>query len=150
MSTVFSSKPVLRTPLGKTDSTSFDVIKINREGKAQPRRFCLSSDGVRNMKGEEVRWFVPRDSLLGIYPTTPDGREFTLCILQHYRFFAESQAQLKQIIQAQQTYQLENRDFSKMGTFIYVCYKNILLIFYSRLHITYIYCNYDYFLFIFF
>ena len=128
MHPVFFSKPVLRTPLGKTDSTSFDVIKVNREGKAQPRRFCLSADGVRNMKGEEVRWFVPRDSMLGIYPTTPDGREFTLCILQNYHFFAESQAQLRDILKAQQLYQLENRHFSKMGSFVYVCYIFLLLI----------------------
>ena len=123
MTSVFTSKPILRNPLSENvDSSSFDVIKVNREGKAQPRRFCLSEDGVRNMKGDEVRWFVPRESVLGIYPTTNDGREFTLCVLEKYRFYAEDRAQLKSILQAQEYYHLENRQFSKMGTFVYVCY----------------------------
>ena len=122
MNTVFSSKPALRKPLSESvDSTSFDVIKVNRDGKQQPRRFCLSEDGVRNMKGDEVRWFIPRDSILGIYPTTKDGLAFTLCVFEKYLFYAESRAQLKSILQTQQLYNLENSQFSKVGTFEYVC-----------------------------
>ncbi|KAH7815951.1 uncharacterized protein MONOS_9713 [Monocercomonoides exilis] len=96
-------------PVGDQESYYFDIVKVNKEGKKQQRVLVLSSDGVRNLLDDRVRWFAENTIVLAIAPKEPGSRFFTLTLLCKYHFQAKSAEQLGRIVKSFQSFNLHTR-----------------------------------------
>eukprot|EP00771_Trimastix_marina_P003883 gnl/Trimastix_PCT/595.p1 GENE.gnl/Trimastix_PCT/595~~gnl/Trimastix_PCT/595.p1 ORF type:complete len:494 (+),score=161.86 gnl/Trimastix_PCT/595:57-1484(+) len=94
------SKQRQKKPIGDQPVVSFDVVKINSHGRRQNRQLCLAPDGIRNMNGNSIQWFLDSSDVFGISPDEGSSKSFTLTALHHYNFEAESPEQVQRIIEA--------------------------------------------------
>ncbi|KAG9393568.1 Protein kinase domain [Carpediemonas membranifera] len=90
-------KSVSSLPVPTAPRISYNVIKINRHGKRQNRILNLSTDGVRNMNGSSIQWHMDSKDVHSV-TVAPDGKSFTMSVLQHYSFEPESMEHMCQII----------------------------------------------------
>lgn len=92
-----SKKPV---PAAQGPQISFSLIKVNSQGKRQNRTLCLSQDGVRNMNGNSVQWFLESKDVFEMDKDPADSKRFTLTALHHYSFEAETPEEVDRVFEA--------------------------------------------------
>eukprot|EP00164_Ancoracysta_twista_P006441 GFYU01008967.1.p1 GENE.GFYU01008967.1~~GFYU01008967.1.p1 ORF type:complete len:497 (+),score=93.76 GFYU01008967.1:229-1719(+) len=84
----------------KGPSTSFNVVKINSQGKRQTRKLILSGDGIRNMNGSNVQWHFTPPEVHRIYRDMVDSARFNIEVIHKYQFETDDDEQSGRIIDA--------------------------------------------------
>lgn len=110
---IFSFGKQSKKPIGDQPSVSYDIVKTNRHGKKQDRKLCFASDGVRNMSGSYVKWYINKNDILGFTRDSPNSTSFTMFTVQRFHFAAKSEEQLSEIFDSVNQYSLGNEELAK-------------------------------------
>jgi hypothetical protein len=118
---IFSLKKLQKKPVGGQPSQSFEVVKTNRYGKRQNRKLCFANDGVRNMSGSSVKWYLGPNEIVGLHRDKKSPTSFTLTAVQRFHFDAKSPDQLAQIFDAVTEFGVGSEELSRMVAEKAVC-----------------------------
>ncbi|KAH7828073.1 putative Protein kinase domain [Monocercomonoides exilis] len=111
---LFSRGKHPKKPIGDQPCVTFDVVKTNRYGKRQKRNLCFAADGVRNMDGTNVKWFIGKDEILGFHRDAPGKLSFTLTTIQRVHFDSQDENQLEKIFETINKFDIGSEEMSKM------------------------------------
>ncbi|KAK2951070.1 putative protein kinase [Blattamonas nauphoetae] len=108
MASIFGGKAGKITP--EQAKNAFQMVKTNRYGKSQKRSLLISDDGIRNCDGLNVQWHYDNDHIITFVRDGPDSLDFTIAVMDEYKYTATSKEQLNDIIRQFKSFNLGTKN----------------------------------------